>query len=127
MEVGLDITILIEKTKKGDNLKFADVKLYHKECKGGSIESKREGRLISDDLILCCRRCHAECKVLKENENDIKAEIIKTSQDGKERTVIVEKDGKSDFSISLFQRDPSTDEIATVPEDQTLSLDLSDD
>lgn len=127
MEVGLDITILIEKTKQEDNPKFADVKLYHKECKGGSIESKREGRLISDDLIFCCRRCHAECKVLKENENDIKEKIMKTSVDGRERKITVEKDGNKDYNISLFQRDPSSDEIAAVPEDQSLSLDLSDE
>lgn len=123
----MDITILVEKTNKSDKPKFADVKLYHKECKGGSIEPKREGRLISDDLTLSCRCCHAECKILKENENDVKEKIFETSFDGQQRNITVEKDGNKEYSISLYQRDPSSDEIAAVPEDQTLSLDLSDE
>lgn len=123
----MEITIIIEKKQETDNPKFADIKLYHKECKGGSIESKREGRLISNDLILCCRRCHAECKVLKENENEIKSAIVQTSLDGEARKIIVEKDGNKDYSLSILQRDPSTDEIAVVPEDQVMSLDLSDE
>jgi hypothetical protein len=123
----LDITILIEKTNESDDPKFADLKLYHKECKGGMIEPKREGRLISNDLTLTCRRCHVECKVLKERENDIKSEIIKTSLDGQEREITVEKDGDKEYAVSLLPRDPSAHEIAAVPEDQNLSLDLSDD
>jgi len=123
----LDITILIEKTNESDNLKLADVKLCHKECKGGRIESKREGRLISNDLIFCCRRCHTECKVLKENENEIVSQIMKTSLDGEERKITVEKDGKNDFIVSLLPMDPSSHEITAVPEDQTLSFDLSDE
>ena len=123
----MDITILIEKTNESDNPKFAEVKLCHKECKGGSIESKREGRLISNDLILCCRRCHTECKVLKENENEIKSQIVKTSLDGEERKITVEKDGNKDYSVSLLPKDPSSHEITAVPEDQNLSFDLSDE
>jgi hypothetical protein len=123
----VDITILIEKTNESDHPKFADVKLYHKECKGGMIEPKREGRLISNDLTLTCRRCHVECKVLKENENNIKSEIIQTSLDGQERKITVEKDDNKEYSVSLLPKDPSSHEIDAVPEDQTLSLDLSDE
>ncbi len=123
----MDITILIEKKKEGSNPKFSDLKLYHKECKGGSIESKHEGKLISGDLIFSCRRCHAECKIEKGRENTIKSEIIKTSLDGEERKIAVEKDGKKDYPLSLISRSYSLDEIASVPENQTLSLDLSDE
>jgi len=127
LEVGLEITILIEKTNESDNPKFADIKLFHKECKGGSIESKHEGRLISNDTIFTCRRCHSECRVLKERENDIKSEIVKTSLDGQTRSILVEKDGNKDYSVSLFPKDPSAHEIVSVPEDQVMSLDLSDE
>ena len=123
----MEITILIEKTIENDNPKFADIKLYHKECKGGSIESKREGRLISNDILLTCRRCHAECRVLKERENDVKSEIVKTSLDGEPRTILVEKDGNKDYSVSILPKDPSAHELVSVPEDQTMSLDLSDE
>lgn len=123
----MELTILIDKKNEPDDPKFADIKLYHKECRGGSIESKREGRLISNDLILCCRRCHAECKILKEKENEIKSAIVQTSLDGQGRTITVEKDGNKDYSLSILQRDPSTDEFAVVPEDQVMSLDLSDE
>lgn len=123
----MDITILIEKSNESDDPKFADIKLCHKECKGGSIESKREGRLITNDLILCCRRCHTECKVLKENENEIKSQIVKTSLDGEVRTITVEKDGNKEYSVSLLPKDPSSHEIDAVPEDQIMSLDLSDE
>jgi len=123
----LDITILIEKKKEGDHPTFSDLKLYHKECKGGAIEAKHEGRLISNDLLFTCRRCHVECRVEKERESEVKSEIIKTSMDGQPRNITVEKDGNKDYSISVVQRDPASDQITTVPEDQTLSLDLSDD
>lgn len=123
----MDITILIEKKKEGDHPKFADLKLYHKECKGGSIESKHEGRLISGDLIFTCRRCHVECKVEKALENTIKSEIVKTSLDGEERKITVEKDGNKDYGVALIPRDPSSDEIATVPDNQILNIDLSGD
>ncbi|MCJ7773711.1 MAG: hypothetical protein MUP22_11340 [Desulfobacterales bacterium] len=123
----MDITILIENKKESDNPSFADLKLYHKECKGGTIESKHEGRLISGDLIFSCRRCHAECKVEKAQEHNIKSEIIVTSLDGKERKITVERDGNKNYSATLVQRDPSTDQITSVPEDQVLSLDFSDE
>jgi hypothetical protein len=123
----LDITILIGKKKESTDLTFSSLRLYHKECKGGSIETRREGKVINSDLVFCCRRCHAECKIVKEEEINIKSEMVKTSVEGKARKITVEKDGNKEYSVSLIPRDPSSDEITTIPEDQTLSLDFSDE
>lgn len=122
----LDFTVLIDLKKESSNPTFGDLRLHHKECRGGSVETRREGKVIASDLLLCCRRCHTECKIKKADEISILSEMVKTAADKQERTIIVEKNGK-DYTVSLHPRDPASDEISVIPEEQTLSIDLGDE
>lgn len=107
----MGFTIEVKREEKDrEDLKFADLQMFHRECYGGRIKVKG---VPSGVKTLVCQRCGKQCIPERGEEGVIR--IIKTAIDGQERKalgLIWEKDeegeqGWVESKISVVQKIPS--------------------
>jgi hypothetical protein len=100
----VSFTIEIGKCEADANPSFADIKIYHRECGGGRVETERLGHIVSGDLMLLCRRCHDSCIVERSEELNARNRMTQTALDGETRQVSVKSEDGQAFSASIVQR-----------------------